>query len=735
MLPILNKYSTMRRLLHLTILCFLLSSMSASAANLYWRGQGFGNWSLASNWATNAGGTNILATAPGPNDVAIFNNAGNGLVLMDVPVNIQKIQINQNFAGTLISSLPVTLTGFTDGLGFEMLSQAAIVVMSQTAPGAFQCLSGFSQLRGAFNLTSLGNNLIQGDFLVDGAGTDNPTFSVTTGVQLTFGGNFELTDPSTFATLANSTIIFRKASAGPTTIDINPTGVSTLFNNVVFDESANNTGDNHVNFTAGTELVVVGLLDIQSGIIGGDATSGLVVLGNVQSSGTNTAVGPGSTTHTAFLEFSGTTNQTVNFPGTDLDKWSGPVVFNIPTGNPSTVSLLSPWLLNRAAQTATFSNGIVLTTGTNRLIFGPGAVAVGANVNSFVDGPVEKRSNGTTSFNFPVGDAGFYAPVNLSGAGGFNTAIPGTADYLVEYFQQNPNPTYNTNSQSTANPPVHVVSQTEYWSIDQITGASTSPTVWLSYESLRSGGITDPSTLGVSAWESPGWWALFGQTGFFTSGGADFVGSFPANTVNQINYDPVFTLSTIDPIANPLPVNWLSFTGRYFDGAVELTWSTALELNNESYSIERSADGHSFKSIGTVAGRGTTNLTSTYSFKDEQPLTGVGFYRIKQIDTDGKFSYSKGIKVSSSESVLKALRLYPNPAVASTPLTMENTNWRNKKVNVTVYNAIGGIVYQQQITFGSDSRAKLNLSGLKKGNYFISSYLNGEKQSLPFIVQ
>lgn len=742
MYSLFNKYSTMRRLLHLSFLCLLFSSFTASAANRYWRGSGVALWSLPTSWSTSPGGP-VGASVPGPNDVAIFANGGSGIVLFNIPVTVQKIQIEQTFSGQLIVTVPMTLTGASDGLGFEMLSQAASVTMSPVT-GSFQCLAGFTQARGTFALVN-GSHLIQGDYVLDGLGTDAPSFTITPNTNLTFGGNFRLLNPSAFAALDNTNVIFSKASAGPTEIEIvNSTSVNTVFYNVTFNEDANATGDNHVNFIAGSRMIVSNLLDIQSGILSGDGTSGITLLGNVQSSGNIAPVGPGDATITAALEFAGTNDQTVNFAGADFDKWSGPVIVNKPVGNSSVVTLSAPWFLNGTAQTMTFTNGLVVSTSTNGLIFGATATSVGANAASFVDGPVEKR--GTAAFTFPVGDAGVYAPVNLSD-GAYNDPFEVARPYVVTYVRQPTLPDFpNTNNPPSEGGVPYTISQCEYWYVDFVGApvdfppSDDQPIIWLSYEDQRSCGLKDPTTVGIMAWLSftplGAYWTplLNSNDGLTVVDGVSYI-SAGIRAFSVGNFNPVFTFGSLDPILNPLPVNWLSFTGRYVNAGVELNWSTAMELNNETYTIERSADGHAFSAIGTVAGRGNTSQTSYYNFTDAQPLPGDCFYRIRQTDRDGKFSYSKVIRVSSSESTFKGLRLFPNPITASMPLTMENANWRNKKVNVIIYNAVGAIVSQQQINFGSDSRAKLNLSGLQKGSYFISSYLNGEKQTLPFFVQ
>ena len=92
-------------------------------------------------------------------------------------------------------------------------------------------------------------------------------------------------------------------------------------------------------------------------------------------------------------------------------------------------------------------------------------------------------------------------------------------------------------------------------------------------------------------------------------------------------------------------------------------------------------------------------------------------------------------KISNNEVALKGIRLFPNPVSGNMPLTIENGNWSNKKVTITIYNAVGGIVRQEQITFGSDSRAKINVESLQKGSYFITTSINNERQTMQFFIQ
>ena len=89
-----------------------------------------------------------------------------------------------------------------------------------------------------------------------------------------------------------------------------------------------------------------------------------------------------------------------------------------------------------------------------------------------------------------------------------------------------------------------------------------------------------------------------------------------------------------------LPVILASFNAKANGRMANLDWATASEANNAYFDVERSADATSFTSLGRVVGRGTTPARQTYSFTDEAPADGANYYRLKQVDTDGTFSYS-----------------------------------------------------------------------------------------------
>jgi fibronectin-binding autotransporter adhesin len=129
-------------------------------------------------------------------------------------------------------------------------------------------------------------------------------------------------------------------------------------------------------------------------------------------------------------------------------------------------------------------------------------------------------------------------------------------------------------------------------------------------------------------------------------------------------YSSEFTVEVQNVCSQALPVEFISFEGRKAPYAIMLNWATALEINNDYFSVERSADGRTFESIGIIKGAGNSLVTNEYEFTDAEPFIGINYYRLKQMDFDGRYEYSDVINIeyvrendNSTQPVL-----YPNPA-------------------------------------------------------------------------
>ncbi|MGX5858332.1 leucine-rich repeat domain-containing protein [Dyadobacter jiangsuensis] len=155
-----------------------------------------------------------------------------------------------------------------------------------------------------------------------------------------------------------------------------------------------------------------------------------------------------------------------------------------------------------------------------------------------------------------------------------------------------------------------------------------------------------------------------------------------------------------------LPVTLVSFNGKSENNQTKLTWKTTSETNNKGFEIERSADARNFEKIGFVDGSGDTKENQFYHFTDVNPLA-TGYYRLKQLDYDGKFEYSKVVVVRAGEGIVK---MYPNPA--QTELTIEGAV---ENEVVSVFTPAGRPV----VIAAKLSGGKLDVKDLKEGIYTI----------------
>ena len=189
------------------------------------------------------------------------------------------------------------------------------------------------------------------------------------------------------------------------------------------------------------------------------------------------------------------------------------------------------------------------------------------------------------------------------------------------------------------------------------------------------------------------------------------------------NIDDISILAGGSPTA--LPVELTNFTGRNEDDINILNWNTASELNTKEFIIERSTNSVDYEAIGTVAAAGNSSTSKFYTFTDKSPYSGDNLYRLKMVDLDGTYKYSK-IVLLRVEGDLFGVEptgistLYPNPATGRLFVNF-NVADQAKDYNMTVFNNVGQIVYNQmlKLEIGSN-QIELDATYYEKGTYFIT---------------
>ena len=184
--------------------------------------------------------------------------------------------------------------------------------------------------------------------------------------------------------------------------------------------------------------------------------------------------------------------------------------------------------------------------------------------------------------------------------------------------------------------------------------------------------------------------------------------------------------------STPFPVKWLTFTGRKNENnTVLLQWSTASEINNDHFEIERSINGIEYNVIGKM-NAATGSGEQHYLYNDNKPTYGVNYYRLKQVDKDGKFTYSKIVKVIVSKSGVQYL-VYPNPTVDKSIVRMF-TDMNN--VTIRLNDALGKVVYKNSIAVvKAGEEIEIPVKGYGKGVYVLSINTDSSSHIEKVIVQ
>jgi hypothetical protein len=166
---------------------------------------------------------------------------------------------------------------------------------------------------------------------------------------------------------------------------------------------------------------------------------------------------------------------------------------------------------------------------------------------------------------------------------------------------------------------------------------------------------------------------------------------------------------------SPLPVTLISFKAQQKNNGVYLTWTTSSEINNEFFTIESSIDGENFKAIKKIRGAGFSNEILNYAYLDDKPYIGINYYRLKQTDYDGNYTYSDIIAVNVKKLENK-FSVYPNP-IWNSQFTISGLI-NEEKYTISLCDLSGRIIKTISAEFTNEIIFKVE-NDITKGYYFV----------------
>jgi len=406
------------------------------------------------------------------------------------------------------------------------------------------------------------------------------------------------------------------------------------------------------------------------------------VKGNISNDQSTMAAGTGT------LYLDGSAAQSVN--GSQTFK-----TYNLVTDNSAGITLNNNLSVSAVH---TFTNGLIHSSLTpNYLVYEAGSSYTGDNDSRHVNGWVKKY--GTTNFVFPVGNATYERVVAISN-------LPASSEFNCKY---------NTPTTNIINlfSPLAMVKPNEYWQLDKISGGTAQVTLNWEHSKVAMDNVLLIDIL--SSQYSAGYWRSTGGT---ASGNVTTTGTITSNALNT------FGPFTFGYTAYPVPLKLISFNAVRVSGTSFLKWVTENEQNVGHFDVQRSYDGNSFTTIGQVTAR-NSGSGEEYGFEDHSSLNGIAYYRIKSIDMDGRFSYSK-IAAVSEYDLRSSSFVVLNPA--RNFITILNKSGEEGSFNYFLYNASGQVLLKGNTDMGINGGAALPLPANISAGLYMLELSNGKIQ-------
>jgi hypothetical protein len=294
-------------------------------------------------------------------------------------------------------------------------------------------------------------------------------------------------------------------------------------------------------------------------------------------------------------------------------------------------------------------------------------------------------------------------------------ALAEIASFTAEYFPVNPQIPYG----NVLVPTLTALSDCEYWILTR-DATNDARTVSLSWNAATCYN-TAFASFEVARYDGISTWQDHDGT---------VAGTAAGGTVTTPAVVTTFSPFAIAYVPLPLPVEMENISMVCEDGIGVLKWQTASEINNDHFVIERSFDAITWNEIGRVTGNGNSNSHHSYSWVDMDPL-GNGYYRIKQVDFDGKYKIYDPISLNCI-STQNRINVYPNPS--SGTINIEISSGSHLET-IMVYSSLGQFAANLSISGEMNTSIfPIDISFLNPGTYYLRLLVNGEWITKPVVI-
>lgn len=406
-------------------------------------------------------------------------------------------------------------------------------------------------------------------------------------------------------------------------------------------------------------------------------------------------------------------NSQVIFEGTSLQPINTPVKEAFWQLDVNNAAGLNAGTVIQVLNQLNLLNGLI-NTGTNEVYVSTISTTsiAGYGLTRYINGNLRRQVSTVGNYEFPIGTATNYEQASLNIA-----SLLGVNNIIASFRSPSPGAAPIPGLCLINSSPINGMLNAGNWIINpNVTPTFTNITMTLR-ERGHTNSVVPASRYGIIRRDDElnDWYGS--PLGTHINGTQSEVGGTVTAVRSAINTTNFWGDFSIGFGSAPLPVEWLSFTAIPEKKAVILRWSTATEHNNDYFVIERSDDGLTFKAIGQVPGGGTSSVIRNYQFLDVDPMEGTSYYRIRQVDFDGQYDYSKIVPVRTGDSV-SGVNVYPNPVEDQAWLVLNSNEYKAQLIEL--FDATGKLVFSDIVELQSGTNGfSIDMRSFEKGIYLL----------------